>query len=213
MQINISRIKAIRPWLAEARYTWFSVGVILVALIISLRPNTPEPVIRITGLALQILGIATVIWGISETRVLFGQPSFVAKAKSWLTGFPLLRRQYTATVSGSGFLTTGKARAHSTHNPGTNPTIEDRIASLERNITLIHERITGTEKEMDDEFRKVSDALKNEERERQSEVDSLHSKLEATGTGGVHISAIGASWLFVGVTLSTAALEISEFLK
>jgi len=37
--------------------------------------------------------------------------------------------------------------------------------------------------------------------------------LEATGTGGVHISAIGASWLFVGIILSTAAPEIAEFLK
>jgi hypothetical protein len=37
--------------------------------------------------------------------------------------------------------------------------------------------------------------------------------LEASGTGGVHISAIGASWLFVGVILSTAAIEIAELLK
>lgn len=214
MPINISRIKAIWPWLVEARYAWLSAGVILVALIISLRPNTPEPVIRLTGLVLQILGIATVIWGISETRAFFGHPSFAAKTKSWLTRFPLFRRDTVIAVgSASPSLIGGKARVHSTHNPGTNPTIEDRIASLERNITLIHERITGTEKEMDDEFRKISDALKNEERERRSEDDLLHNKLEATGTGGVHISAIGASWLFVGVTLSTAALEIAELLK
>jgi hypothetical protein len=38
-------------------------------------------------------------------------------------------------------------------------------------------------------------------------------KLEATGTGGIHISAIGASWLFVGVILSTAAVEIVQWLN
>jgi hypothetical protein len=37
--------------------------------------------------------------------------------------------------------------------------------------------------------------------------------LEATATGGVHISAMGAVWLFVGVTLSTAGIEISRALS
>jgi hypothetical protein len=66
---------------------------------------------------------------------------------------------------------------------------------------------------MDEEFQKISDVLKGEEHARQSEDNEIHKKLEATGTGGVHISAIGASWLFVGVILSTAAVEIAELLK
>ncbi|MBC8472402.1 MAG: hypothetical protein H8D56_23310 [Planctomycetes bacterium] len=214
MPISISRLKNLWPWLAEAHYAWLSSGVILAALIISLRPNTPEPVIRLTGLVLQVLGIATVIWGISETRAFFGHPSFAAKTKSWLTRFPLLRRNIViAAGAASHALLTAKARAQSTHNPGTNPTIEARIDSLDRNIVLIHERITGAEKEMDEEFQKISNALKSEEHARQSEDNEIHKKLEATGTGGVHISAIGASWLFVGVILSTAAVEIAELLK
>ena len=214
MPINISRVRALWPWLAEARYAWLSIGVILTALIVSLRPNTPEPVIRLTGLVLQVLGIGTIIWGISVTRAFFGHPSFVAKTKSWLTRFPLLRRNIVSGA-GAGSLSamTCKARAHSTHNPGPNPTIEARIESLERNIALIHERITGTEKEMDEEFRRLSDALRSEEHVRQSEDTTLHRKLEITGTGGVHISAIGASWLFVGAILSTAAVEIANLLK
>lgn len=214
MPINISRLKNLWPWLAEARYAWLSAGVILVALIISLRPNTSEPVIRLTGLVLQVLGIATVAWGISETRAFFGHASVVAKTKSWLTRFPLLRRN-TVIAAGavSLALLTSKARAHSTHNAGPNPTIEARIESLERNIVLIHDRIASAEKEMDEEFQKVSNALKNEEHARQSEDSEIHKKLEVTGTGGVHISAIGASWLFVGVILSTAAIEIAELLK
>ncbi len=197
MAINISRLKNLWPWLAEARYAWLSAGVILVALIVSLRPNTPEPVIRLTGLVLQILGIATVIWGISETRAFFGHPAFAAKTKSWSTRFPLLRQNIVIAAGAASLaLLTSKARAHSTHNPGPNPTIEARIDSLERNIVLIHERIDSAEKEMDEEFQKTSDALKSEEHARQSEDNQIHKKLEATGTGGVHISAIGASWLF-----------------
>lgn len=215
MLISTSRIRALWPWLAEARYAWLAAGVILVALVISLRPHTPEPVIRLTGLALQVLGIGTVIWGISETRALFGHASFAAKAKSWLERFPLLRRNIVLAVAAGSFASaTCKARGHITHGPeGPNPTVEARLEWLERNIVLIHERISGTEKEMDEEFRKATEALKNEEQARQSEDNTLHEKLEATGTGGVHISAIGASWLFVGVVLSTAGIEIAEFIK
>jgi hypothetical protein len=90
--------------------------VIVVALVVSLRPHTPESVIRLTGLVLQVLGIGTVIWGISETRALFGRPSFAAKTKSWLGRFPLMRR---SIVVGGGIVSlgiiAGKARGHSTH--------------------------------------------------------------------------------------------------
>ena len=66
---------------------------------------------------------------------------------------------------------------------------------------------------MDAEFRKAADALRDEQQTRQTEDQAILKKLEATGTGGVHISAIGASWLFVGVVLSTAGIEIAEWLK
>jgi hypothetical protein len=92
----------------------------------------------------------------------------------------------------------GKGRAHVTHGPGENPTIETRLEALEKNVISIHERISQTQKEMDEELGKTADALKREEQSRQAEDRAIREKLEATGTGGVHISAIGASWLFVG---------------
>jgi hypothetical protein len=214
MPINTSRIKAIWLWLAEAQYTWLSALVICVALAIALRPHTTEPVIRLTGLFLQLLGIGTVIWGISETRSIFGHPSLASKAKSWLSRFPLLRRNIVlgaACISSSS--TFGKARGYVTHGLGENPTIETRVEALEKNVISIHDRISQTQKEMDEEFQKTIDALKREEQSRQTEDDAIREKLEVTGTGGVHISAIGASWLFVGVILSTAAIEIAQLLK
>jgi len=214
MLINTSLIKALWPWLKEARYLWLALGVIIFALVISLRPHTPEPVIRLTGLFLQLLGIGTVIWGISETRALFGHPSFAAKTKLWLVLCPILRKN-TVIVAGSGIIAVAgcKARMHVTHGAGPNPTIEARIDAVEKNIALIYERITCTEKEMDEEFRKVTEALKNEENVRKTEDNEIFKKLECTGTGGIHISAIGASWLFVGVILSTAGIEIAKLLK
>lgn len=214
MPVSTSRIRALWPWLVEARFAWLTLGVIALALAVSLRPHTTEPIIRLTGLVLQVLGIGTVIWGISDTRALFGHPSFATKAKSWFGRFPLLRRNVVlAAATGSIGLATCKARAYTTHGPGSNPTLESRVDALEKNVDLIHERISSTEREMDEELRKAGEALKNEEQTRQTEDAAIRQKLEATGTGGVHISAIGASWLFVGVVLSTAGVEIAELLK
>jgi len=213
MIINSARFKVLWSWLMEAKYAWLALGVIAIALLSSiLWPS--EKVIRYAGLILQLLGIGTVIWGVSLTRALFGHPSFAAKVLSWLKQFPLRKR---TVIFGAGIgavaMISGKARAYQSHTPAENATIEQRLDSLERNIKLIHERITGTEKEMDEEFRKTAEVIKSEAYTREAEDRILHKKLEATGIGGVHISAIGALWLFVGVVLSTATLEISILFK
>lgn len=211
--MNISRLRAVWPWLGEARYAWLSLAVIGVALVIALRPHTTEPVIRLTGLVLQLLGIGTVIWGISETRALFGHPSFASKTKAWLGRFPLLRRDGVVAVGDLSLsLAAVKGRGHQMHGPGGNPTIESRLDALEKNVIAAHERITQTQQEMDQEFQKTGNAINREAQSRQTEDKAIREKLESTGTGGVHISAIGALWLFVGVVLSTAAIEIAEFL-
>jgi hypothetical protein len=211
--VSLSRLKAIWPWLREPRHAWLSLSVIALALVISLGPFASEPVIRLTGLTLQLLGIGTVAWGISETRALFGHPSFASKTKAWLARFPLLQRNVVVAVGGVALgAFTGKARAYGTHGP-TTPTIESRVEALEKNVVAIHDRITQTQKEMDEEFHKSAQALKREEQLRQEEDKAIREKLEATGTGGVHISAIGASWLFVGVILSSASVELAKIVK
>jgi hypothetical protein len=162
---------------------------------------------------LQILGISTVAWGISETRAVFGHASLASKTKTWLGRFPLLRRTHVLTAagiaSGAAF---GKARIFGTHNP-TAQTIEARVEALEKNVVAIQDRITQTQKEMDEGFHKSAEALTREELGRRDEDKAIREKLEATGTGGVHISAIGASWLLVGAILSTASVELSKMLK
>jgi hypothetical protein len=91
--------------------------------------------------------------------------------------------------------------------------VETRLDALEKNVTAIHERISQTQAEMDEGFQRSADARKREEQSRLAEDAAIREKLEATGTGGVHISAIGASWLFVGVILSTASAEIAALIK
>ncbi len=224
--LSYIKIKALWVWVIEARFVFLTFGVIVVALVVALHPciqeqviritfiDTQEGVIRLTGLILQLLGIYTIIWGINETRALFGHPSFMAKAKSLLGRFPLFKKDIVVGATGQSIgVAHGKMKAQATQGPGPNPTLETRVDAIEKNVTLIHERITSTEREMDEGFHKVTEALKSEEQARQTEDNFIRKKLEATGTGGLHISAIGASWLFVGVILSTAGIEIAKLLE
>jgi len=212
--ITVSRLKAIWPWLVQARYIWITAAIICVALIISLRLHPTEQVIRLTGLVLQLFGICTVIWGISETRALFGLPSVASKTKVWLNSFPLLRRNVRLNVGNATIpITSSKVRLYGTHGPGATPTIDSRLDDLEKAVISIHERISQTQKEMDEEFQRTAGALKHEEQLRQAEDSTIRAKLEVTGTGGLHISAIGALLLMVGTILSTASNELPELLK
>ncbi|HEY1090012.1 MAG TPA: hypothetical protein VGE47_02880 [Burkholderiaceae bacterium] len=213
MHLTRQTIAQIPTWLAEARFAWWGLAAVVAAVAAMRLLGPTEPVIRITGLVLQVFGIGTVVWGISETRALYGHKPFRELALNWLTRFPLLSRSATAAVSGSASnasMTAG--RAHGTVGAGGNATLEERVAALEKNIPMIHARITSAEKEFDAGIQRVTDAIAEERRTRTEQDGHLSKRLELTATGGMHISAMGAFWLFVGVTLSTAALEISKWL-
>jgi len=215
MLINASRFKATWSWLLERGYAWLTAIIIVFAIIISFLLCRTEPVIRVTGLVLQVCGLFSVILGIRETRALFGHPSLTSKAKAYFRRVPLLRHDLVISAGGLiGSAALGKGRIYGTSGaPGPNPTIEARLEALEKNITSIHERISQTQKEMDEEFQKTANALKREEQARQEENKKISEKLEVTATGGFYVSASGAVLLLVGIILSTASLEIASLFK
>lgn len=209
-----SWIRALWFWLTEPRHFWLATFVVALALGFTLRRGVTEPEVRITGMLLQILGIGTVAWGIRETRALFGRPTLMAQFRAWLHRFPVYGGR---VVSASANITVPGASLHARGYVSTaarsNVSVEERIDALEKNVKLITERIDETQSEMDQRFRSHADLLKQEEHARAREDQAIGEKLEATETGGLQISAMGALWLFVGVTLSTAAPEIARWLN
>ncbi len=186
---------------------------VALALAFTLRRGVTEQEVRFTGLLLQILGIGTVAWGIRETRALFGRPTLFAQFRAWLRRFPVYGGR---VVSASASITMPRisvnARGHAGASAGPDASADARIEALEKNVRLLNERIDHTQNEMDQKFRSHADFLKQEERTRALHDQAIREKLEATETGGLHISAMGVLWLFIGVTLSTAATEIAKCL-
>ena len=208
------RLLALGPWLAEAKYVWIALAVSLASMIVCLRPGTTEPVIRLTGLLLQLLGIATVVWGIAETRAFFGRPSLASKVLDWFKRCPIRGVTVSAsvgTVVAHGLA--GKLRGYASVSIDPAAPLDVRMTAVERNISLIHERITTVARSIDSDIGTLAERLAEEASNRERSSSELHGRLEGVATGGVHISAIGATWLFVGVILSTAAPEMAALLR
>jgi hypothetical protein len=210
-----SWLKRLTQWIViSPKLLWLALSVIFVVVAVALWLEASERIIRLTGLILQVFGIATVIWGIESTRRLFDHPTLLAVAAEWLKQYPPYRRGAVIAVgTGEVVMTGAKARAYVTSNPPLNATLEQRIASLEANVRHLNKRIDEGFREMDELERVQKAALGQERQERTAEDVKIAAKLELSGTGGLHISAIGALWLFVGVILSTAAPDIAQWFE
>jgi len=209
-----TRLKRIPGWLWKARFVGLALAVVVPILVFALSPGVDASSIRLWGLLLQVLGILTVIWGISKTRSLFGHPPVFHKSWEWIKRCPLWAKRDVLAIAGNTAVEIESAGdIHVVRGAGKNATVEQRLEALEQNVTEIHSRISSIQGHLQDRIKASEDALSQETRERTKGNEELREKLEATGTGGVHISAIGALWLLVGVTLSTAAPEIVCIVK
>ena len=132
----------------------------------------------------------------------------------WLREFPPYKRNIVLGAAAGTFGIAGaKARGYVTSNPQPNANIEERVASLERNVGHLNKRIDDAFDELESTQSKQTEALEKEKQERAAEDGRIASKLETSGTGGLHISAIGALWLLIGVTLATGSVEIARWFQ
>jgi len=196
-------------WLFEWR--WFCFGCLVVAspVFISFL-GVGEAAFRYTGMVLQLLGICKVARDINATRKQFGQPNVFAVWRERLNHFPLFVGK---VVTGSVHITlpssTINARSYRSVVTGVNSTIDERVQALEENLKLVNDRVSQTQNEIDQEFRKQYDTLKQEQQDRSNEDQDIREKIELTETSGLHITAISALCLFFGVIMSAIPSELA----
>lgn len=175
-------------------------------------PN--EDIIRRAGLVLQLLGIGTVWLGIEETRKLFRHPPFREQAYQWVRqrwqdrprfpgGVTIEPGVSRSTVSG------GRPVVLVGTNASPDATVEQRLKSLEKNLTRVRQDLAKLQDTTDDQFTKQTEALKQERQSRATAEHELRELLTATETGGLHITMAGAIFLFFGVIMSTVPAELA----
>lgn len=208
---SASWVKRVTIWVKQRWYGWFALLVVILALVIAFRPGTNEPLIRWTGLILQLLGICTVIWGIEETRRLFNHPTLLESISRYFTQFPPFKERIVEVhLAGASKLPRLKLRGVLTNNPPPSATLEQRVGFIEEKVNNLFMQVAEGSKKIDEAMQAQTVALEQERSERTKQDHTISEKLEATETGGLHISAIGALWLIVGVFLSTAAPELAK---
>ena len=185
-------------WLVDGRLFWFSCTIIIGAISLSLLPAVSEQQIRLVGLLLQLLGISTVVVGISNTRKLFSLPSFTTDVIRWLKSFPRIR---LPKISGAGALAAGQATVEG------HGTVTDKPLSIEDRVTRLEAELPKRIYELKQEFRSH---LSIESSVRITEIDSLRTKLTTAETSGHHLSLTGLLWLSIGLIMSTASNEITN---
>lgn len=172
-----------------------------------------EQAFRLAGMFLQLGGVLTVVWGILTTRAEFGQPTSRSQFKMWIKIFPLLHPP-TITVTANGKITglSGKGYGYSTHGPAADQTIEGRLGHLESIVKKLEMEQGKTHIAALQAEEKAQQALETQARLFSGQIDTVAKRIEATATGGVHVSAVGVVLLFVGTVFGGAALELHQLL-
>lgn len=211
-------IKAFVLWLLEARRfcpTRFFVVVLVVFIFGYLLPGTADDRVRYCGLALQVIGISIVAWGLRARRRLFNLHSLLDNLRGYLRRFPRWgATPQTISVIGTGGVSVGGGGKVSFWiDVPPEASIEDRLAALEANVKSLKTEQAETAEELQEETRKRFEAVDSERRKRESAVIDIRSKLNTLGAGGLHLEWAGVFWLVLGVILATIPSEIAGWLK
>jgi hypothetical protein len=206
---TISYLRDNRVWLWESRFFWLTVmgAAGFPAAVLAWWPY--EQVIRSAGLGLQLAGIGTVWWGIQETRNLFDHPTFLMQARAWLRRRPKYGGRSVAVGLSTGAVAISSGRAAVWSHASADATLEQRIGMLEKNLLRVRDDLGGFQTKTEEDIRRQEQAMKQEQQARESADQEIREKLKATETGGLYISAMGALWLLVGVTMGTIPAELS----
>lgn len=176
-----------------------------------------EPRLRLAGLALQLLGVATVAVGIRNVRKQFGLPGIIDKATETARAlrWPEPKgRVFNVEVREPAGISASMsaAAAIGIAVQGPTPTVEQRLAGLERSLQGASQSIAELRTLIADEVGARKAGIEAEEK-RRAEADSVVGKaLQDATAGGIRLNAMGVVLLFEGLVLSTASMELAKIL-
>jgi hypothetical protein len=193
----------------EARLVWFTIGVILGAMILALWLKG-ELAIRLIGLGLQLLGTGTVIVNIQNKRKKYNLPGPLKRVAKFFR--QLIRPSYLVSYEvGVPVESRVDGRADTWHS-ATDTTPEARLTALERNLLCIRQGFTQFEQGIGENLRQLAEGIDREKQERAKDDKHIMKELKSLEVGDLSISAAGVTWLIVGTVLSTMSIEVAYLL-
>ena len=197
-------------WLATPWRLWGSIFVVVAALsICTLIPRPPEDQVRYAGLALQLLGVSTVVYLLRDKGRAFERPGFIAFLRSWFASRPKFRPatqvfSIGGTVAMSGTL---RATVSTWRGSAQDASVEDRLAALESNVLTLRSQLDSTTRDARTATEQLNSEITAEREARKSSLTALDRKVSRFAADGLHIEAAGVFWLISGIVLATVPVE------
>lgn len=213
MKNFVQWLKRVFHWVRSVPITghyWGAVAVVAVTVAIVRACGWSEDAFRLAGMFLQLGGVFTVVLGILKTRTEFGYVPFWSIFKNWLRTFPPLHpRTLTASANITLPVLTGEGYGYSTHGPAADQSVEGRLAHLESVVRQLEAAHGKTHIAVLQAEKKAQKALDKQA----SELSSLfNGKIEATATGGLNLTGVGAVLIFFGTVFGGAGPELHRLL-
>lgn len=217
-ELNIKRLlswfKAFFDWLMEGKAVLMFFLVMLSVSILGFVTWQSETSIRTAGYALQLIGMIFAIRGLLGIRAHFGQPLLKVLFYEWLCRFPKWKRN---NVIGVGAATCGvavmRARVEVWAPDDPEKSLEERIEAIVRNL----DKIRQEQRQNSESIYDLKDSHEEHKKQVQAQTkkleESLRTDFESLHTSDLVTSLVGLAWLTVGITMSTLAPEIHQWLN
>ena len=214
------RWSALWSLMRDAWPTWLALAGLAVAWLLAygvarVATFTLGAQVRYAGTLLQIFGLATIAFGLSQIRQLFGRPSFFANVKSWFKRLgtlfgPARPVSIHGLASAGATLTAGSLRVIT--NAPAGATMDQRMAIVEETLKRIYAELDETNSRVQSQLNSATTAIQQETVERSSADDTLNKRIEEFAVGGLHLETVGLVWLLTGVLGTSIPDELAQLL-
>lgn len=121
-----------------------------------------------SGAALQVLGLATVAFGLREVRQLFERPSAWDLVRDWGQRVAAaVRPRHHVLVGASGTVSiTGSGTGRVRGKPGPDASVEQRLQALERDVEQLYEEVDRSRNRFQQDIGKLRERVGDERQER-----------------------------------------------
>jgi hypothetical protein len=163
--------------------------------------TTLSAAIRYAGLILELLGLMTVVVGLSETRRLFGRAPLSARVMDRfrrLVGSFKRAEPIDLEASAGGMANAG-GELSLIHSAGPDSSLERRLSILEEEVNRLRKEFGTKVDKLRQELIRVEATIDRERQERHDEDLKTAKKLEELAVGGFHLETVGLWWLVLGL--------------
>jgi hypothetical protein len=164
----------------------------------------PEDVVQYAGFILDVLGISTVWYGLTESRRRFKRPSLRASISKWfgLVAGAFGQRRNQAFLEASLSMS-GSLSAVLTKGSRAPVTVEERLIALEQGVRELKAETTAAAEGLRQDVSTLRRELQQERNEREAGDKRAWQEIEDLAVGGFPLQAVGLFWTVAGILLTS----------